>query len=243
MAKFLTTSKITAELEEIIKNANERLILISPYLKTNERIREHIEERIGKIIVTIIYGKTELQPEENKWLRTLDTAVVRYRKNLHAKCYLNEKTAMITSMNLHDFSQSHNDEMGVLITKEDDPELYADVRKEVDKLLNRSERVKISIEKIPENGASRKKGKKEGNKKSEMGHCIRCGKEIELDPLTPYCKSCYASWAKYKNPDYEEKYCHICGMPYKSTMNKPVCKTCWTKYKDKLNFPSAKKKK
>ncbi len=34
-------------------------------------------------------------------------------QNLHAKCYLNEKAAIITSMNLYDFSQVNNNEMGV----------------------------------------------------------------------------------------------------------------------------------
>ena len=38
------------------------------------------------------------------------------RKNLHAKCYLNEKEALLTSMNLYEYSQEHNDEMGILVS-------------------------------------------------------------------------------------------------------------------------------
>lgn len=40
MAKFLTTSTTNFFLEELIKNAKERLILISPYLRLNDRIKE-----------------------------------------------------------------------------------------------------------------------------------------------------------------------------------------------------------
>lgn len=40
MPKFLNTSATNYYLEELIKNAKERLILISPFLKINDRIRE-----------------------------------------------------------------------------------------------------------------------------------------------------------------------------------------------------------
>lgn len=44
-------------------------------------------------------------------------------KNLHAKCYLNENEAIITSMNLYEFSQMNNNEMGIHLTKSGNPEL------------------------------------------------------------------------------------------------------------------------
>ena len=45
MAKFLNTSGTTYYLEELIKNAQERLYLISPYLKLNDRVRELLEDK------------------------------------------------------------------------------------------------------------------------------------------------------------------------------------------------------
>ena len=45
MAKFLNTSGITYYLEELIKNAQERLYLISPYLKLNDRVKELLEDK------------------------------------------------------------------------------------------------------------------------------------------------------------------------------------------------------
>lgn len=44
MAKFLNTSGTTYYLEELIKNAQERLYLISPYLKLNDRVKELLLE-------------------------------------------------------------------------------------------------------------------------------------------------------------------------------------------------------
>ena len=40
MAKFLKTSATNYFLEEMIKDASDRLILISPFLKLNDRFKE-----------------------------------------------------------------------------------------------------------------------------------------------------------------------------------------------------------
>jgi hypothetical protein len=45
MPKFLTTSGITFHLEGLIKAAKEKLILISPFLKVNERLRQLLEDK------------------------------------------------------------------------------------------------------------------------------------------------------------------------------------------------------
>jgi hypothetical protein len=45
MATFLGTTGVSFHLEQIIKGAAEKLILISPYWKANGRIREFIDDR------------------------------------------------------------------------------------------------------------------------------------------------------------------------------------------------------
>ncbi|NOZ96422.1 MAG: DNA repair protein, partial [Gammaproteobacteria bacterium] len=73
MAKFLNTSATNYYLEELIKSARERVILISPFLKLNDRVKELLEDKNRlKIDIRIIYGKSELQPEEISWLREQD---------------------------------------------------------------------------------------------------------------------------------------------------------------------------
>ena len=72
MAEFLTTTGVSYRLEEIIKSATERLVLISPFLRVNERIKELLEDKDRlKIDVRVIYGKNELQPDENNWLESM----------------------------------------------------------------------------------------------------------------------------------------------------------------------------
>lgn len=149
MAKFLNTSAINYFLEELIKNAKDRLILISPFLKLNDRIKELLTDKNRlKIDVRIVYGKTELLPEEVNWLKELTYVRTSFCKNLHAKCYLNEAICIISSLNLYEFSQINNNEMGILISRTDDAELYKDAYEEASRIIRISEEVRISLERI-----------------------------------------------------------------------------------------------
>ena len=147
MAKFLNTSAINYFLEELIKNAKDRLILISPFLKLNDRIKELLEDKNRlKIDVRIVYGKSELQPNEINWLKGLAYVRTSYCKNLHAKCYLNEEICIISSLNLYEFSQVNNNEMGVLVSRMDDASVYKDAYEEAQRIIRISDEVRISLE-------------------------------------------------------------------------------------------------
>lgn len=149
MAKFLTTTGTNYQLEELIKGASERLILISPFLKLNDRMKELLEDKNRlKIDVRIVYGKSELQPQEIEWLRGLTYIRTSFCKNLHAKCYMSEELCIITSLNLYEFSQVNNNEMGVLIHRSEDSQLYKDAYEEAQRIIRISDEVRISLERV-----------------------------------------------------------------------------------------------
>lgn len=149
MAKFLNTTGVSYHLEELIKNTNDRLYLISPYLQFHKRIKDHLENlNIQKRDIRIIYRENKLQVEENNWLESQVGIRTSICGTLHAKCYLNENEAIVTSMNLYSFSQQNNDEMGIYLTKKEDPDLYADILKEAQRLLTISEEIRVSVKKV-----------------------------------------------------------------------------------------------
>lgn len=149
MAKFLNTSATNYFLEELIKDAKDRLILISPFLKLNDRMKELLEDKNRlKIDVRIVYGKSELQPEEINWLKELDYIRTSFCKNLHAKCYMNEEKCIITSLNLYEFSQINNNEMGILVLRDEDAEVYKDAYEEAQRIIRISEEVRIRLERV-----------------------------------------------------------------------------------------------
>ncbi|MBT7237581.1 hypothetical protein HN865_01860, partial [Candidatus Woesearchaeota archaeon] len=143
-------------------------------------------------------------------------------EKLHAKCYLNEERALITSMNFYEFSQVNNDEMGIVVIKDKDPQLYEDINKEIQRLIRNNDEIKVTVEKVIPN---------KNNNSSTKGHCIRCKTEIKLNPKVPLCNKCYKSWSKYSDKTYKEKCCHICNKEFNSSMEKPVCLNCYNKNK------------
>jgi len=143
MAKFLTTSAITYFLEQLISDAEKELYIISPYLRLNQRIRELLQDATSLEKVEIIYGKKDLARTEQSWLDSQPHLICRFCKNLHAKCYLSESEGIITSMNLYEFSQVNNNEMGLLFTRDSDSDAYYDALKEA-KRLSRLSRVEPS---------------------------------------------------------------------------------------------------
>ncbi|MDO4641480.1 MAG: phospholipase D family protein [Neisseria sp.] len=171
MAKFLNTSGTTYYLEELIKNARERLYLISPYLKLNDRIKELLEDKNRmKIDVRLVYGKSELRPAEADWLKKLNYLRTSYCPNLHAKCYINEEACIITSLNLYEFSQINNNEMGVLISREEDTGVYQDAYAEAQRIIRISDEVKISLDVV--------------DKDRPLGEPAQTGEEKAYDMLT-----------------------------------------------------------
>lgn len=148
-------------------------------------------------------------------------------ENLHAKCYLNESEAILTSMNLYEYSQVNNQEMGVHVTKTEDPELYADILNETRRLIRISDEIRVTVEKV----VVAEPAKGSPATRAEHGFCIRCGKDIALNPAAPYCPDCYKIWRKYENGTYQEEHCHICGKAHSATMTKPVCFECYKKHK------------
>jgi phosphatidylserine/phosphatidylglycerophosphate/cardiolipin synthase-like enzyme len=149
MAKFLTTNGINYLIEEIIKGAKERIVLVSPYLKLNDRIRELLGDGYRPDVdIRIVYGKKELEMSERQWLRTVPHIRVSFCQNLHAKCYLNESMAVITSLNLHLFSQQNNNEMGVMVKRSADHQMVSDIAAEVERLLRITEQTHVDRENL-----------------------------------------------------------------------------------------------
>ena len=147
MAKFLNSSATTYHLEELIRNARTRLVLVTPRLKFSGRAKELVAEK-SSVEVRIIYGRCDLQPDDIGWLRQLAFVRTHFCRSLTAKCYLNEEQCIVTSLDLFDFGQITNDEMGVLISRSTDPELYDEAAEEAQRILRASDEVRISVDKV-----------------------------------------------------------------------------------------------
>ncbi len=219
MAEFLTTRGVSLQIENIIKNAKGRLVLISPFIRFPETLIQNLKDADKrKVKITLVYGKRELRADERKPLTELANISLNFLENLHAKCIFNEECMVITSMNLYDSSEITNREMGILITKKDDGKAFREAIQEVNVIVTNSAR-----RDIPRAG----KDDVYRVKASAKGYCIRCGTPIPYDLDRPLCDEHYEVWAQYRDLDFLEHYCHTCGRPEPTSKARPECDACY----------------
>lgn len=215
MAEFLTRKATASAIEKIIKNAARELYLVSPYLQISDDYTNRLKNAASRgVTITIVCRKKTLSDAKKNQLSRIANTRVYDCENLHAKCYFNERSMVITFMNLYEYSENKNKEIGILIEASgtaDDQKLYAEARQEI--IFFMEHKIK------PMTPARRDHPVKNGK-------CIRCATPRSVNPDYPYCGNCYAIWKKYKNANYPENYCNRCGRNYKTSLNKPFCIHC-----------------
>jgi hypothetical protein len=229
MAEFLTTNGTSYQIENIIIEAKAKLVLVSPYLQLSKTFYERLKDASNKrVTIKIVYGKDDLKPNERNSLAELKGVELYFFENLHAKCYFNETKMVITSMNMYEFSEKNNREMGVLLEKSKDLDIY-------EKAVAETQSIIQSAEPIALNKANRplyKEKKQIGvniNKSEKIvrGYCIRCQKRIDFDPSRPLCGDCFSTWVQFENSNFHENVCHHCGEYDETSMRKPLCNDCF----------------
>lgn len=143
MPKFITTTEIAYGIEKIVKEANDYIFIVTPFLKIPIRLKAVIEEKLSETdnhFQLIVVGKereikNNSQGELN-WLHSQKKIRFFNCNNLHAKCYLNEQEAIVTSMNLWEYSFVNNIEFGFSFHSND--EHYSQLLKEVFKISSKN---------------------------------------------------------------------------------------------------------
>lgn len=122
MAKFLKGNALNAAIEEIFDGCEKQLIIVSPFIKLHSRFINSLKAKKGldKLEIKILFGKNEkdisksFNQEDFDFLKEFPNIEIRYNEHLHAKYYSNENRAVLSSMNLYEYSQNNNIEFGIL---------------------------------------------------------------------------------------------------------------------------------
>lgn len=270
----ISGTEISGEVLKLIEGAREFLVLVTPYFDPWDRLATEIKRaksKPGVKVRLLLRGGEDREKQEPKARELAAYGVeVAFLKRLHAKVYISDSQAIVTSMNLIKSSALDSWEIALRADSVKDATTYRDIALSATNLLQRAHDEE-AIAAQPHRAAAvasmaavlgkTTPGTREQtaptrpsttpdrstpaplkpsparapvlaappvkSKRTAKGHCIRCNAEVSLNPDLPYCDSCYKSWVKYQNPDYEEKHCHSCGKAKATTMAKPLCKPCW----------------
>lgn len=260
MAKFIRGNELNTEVEKILETAEEQIILISPYIKLHDRYASVLKTKKTnpKLEITVVFGKNEedisrsMKQDDFEFFKEFPNIEIRYEKQLHAKYYSNEASAILTSMNLYSYSQDNNIEAGVLtksgLLGRNSPKFISDlttsdnVDSESSAYFSRViEQSELLFKKVPE---------------YEKGDFIGLTKKyktsnIETDKLSDFfanrnsyeTKSNKSSYEKpkYEAPKYDSPkpktdktgYCIRTGKPIPFNTEKPMCDEAfqsWSKF-------------
>ena len=156
MAKFLNTQGISEWIPKIIDATDRELVIITPYMQLSDKIYECLFNANARgVETTLVYRENKLNEKERQKLMALDNLNLMHHYNLHAKCFYNEHYLLIGSMNLYEYSEKNNREMGVLFRgsanndmRGDDPEVFEDALKEIVEIQNGAFFEKMSRETV-----------------------------------------------------------------------------------------------
>jgi len=127
MPYFVSDSEISSSINDVIKEAKDFVWLISPYIKLHHTLKSALNDLKEKpnIKLVVVFGKNEedftksFSSDEIEYFMSLPNIQIYYEPRLHAKYYANERSGLLTSMNLYAFSQNENKEVGVSLDNSD----------------------------------------------------------------------------------------------------------------------------
>lgn len=120
MSLFLNTPKLNFWIPKLIKESQKELIIIVPYIQLSTEIFKSLKMAdINGVETTLVYRENKLSEKEKQNLLSYKNLNLLHHPNVHSKCYYNGELLIISSMNLYEYSELNNREMGILLHRED----------------------------------------------------------------------------------------------------------------------------
>ena len=216
---LITDEQIEPKLLALIREAQDWVWLVSPYLDLWGHLKDTIRQAVSRgvrIIVIVRDDAKVLSSEDVQWL-TQNSVTVAVSENLHAKIYMSEQLAVVGSMNLTEYSTLNSHEVAFVVQDQL-------VARQIQKYVTDSLLVSVKLIDASETTGS-------SHARVGFGYCIRCGQRIALEPNRPLCAEDYETWAAYRNDSYPENFCYRCGRPIACTYAKPLCQRCCQEHK------------
>jgi len=224
--EVLTTPEISSKIINIIDDSNNYCLIITPYLKSWLHLQNCLKTASdNKKRIIFFFRDNQSENIEIKEFYNKYKFDIVFITDLHAKIYLNEKEALITSMNLYDASQLKNYEIGVLLRNKKiiDNHVKTYIINQIyntgknDQLTLKSEGISY---KLLENNLFFEKN---------IDYCVYCGepkKQIfsKKGIKFLYCDKCHKIINIFNKSNLH--FCNICGN--KSNENS-LCTECYRK--------------
>jgi phosphatidylserine/phosphatidylglycerophosphate/cardiolipin synthase-like enzyme len=231
----LSSTDISREVLALIEGAKQVLILVSPYFDPWERLTSEIKRaanRPGVKVVLLLRGGDDRAKQEEKARDLLASGVkIGFLSRLHAKVYISESQAIVTSMNLLKSSALDSWELAIRASAVQDAGLFKEIVHHTKGLLDRA--------KDEQEIAAKAKLTTQAGTLAEMVESVRPAELVTKTPpkfkATPNTKPPSSKAAAYGRERVRAGHCIRCGEDTPYNTDRPLCADCykaWARYEN-----------
>lgn len=116
----INPNEIGSKISTLIREANTKFIAVSPYIDISDwkKMIVNITQAIERGVTFEVFFR-EIKDKDYNLLSELGVKLYKI-KGLHTKLYFNEKDAVVTSMNLYEYSDLHSIDMALYFSQPED---------------------------------------------------------------------------------------------------------------------------
>lgn len=180
--------EVPSQVLSIIRDAQKYVVVVSPWVKLwgHAETAFRLAFKNGVKVTVVVRSDPDILGNKNlSWLMNSGARVMSV-DNLHAKIYFNESDVIVSSMNLLESSAQNSLEIAWLVRN-------AEASKRVrDYVANTIAPLAKSLQEA-KNVKSWERWLAQTSKTAlarALGKCIRCGRDLILNPSRPLCEEC-----------------------------------------------------
>lgn len=233
---------IRTAIEQMVDRAEAIVVLITPYFKPWEGLVKALARaRLRGVQVRLLIREDDDDSAIRAGPLGKAGVIVQKLERLHAKIYITEKQAMVTSANLYAPMERESWDVALCFDKNLDPINYEEIEKLV--LATYTEVHRIERERMRPDDVEMKililsmQGKHEEIRAmaeqgihaamAHHGFCVRCRSSCRHDIEDPLCENCHATMLATGEEIARTRACHACGKRHEGPIAKPYCWPCY----------------
>jgi hypothetical protein len=239
MAEFLAGAAAAGRLEQLVADARERLVLVSPDVPLARALRERLHQAVRRgVALTVVHGRPTLAAAQRRELARVGALSLRRLESLRVRCYASERGLLLTSLGLHAPvaapAAAEGHDLGVWLDAREPA--FHDGWREVEAIVaaarpdegGAATGATVGVAAPAPRWITQAHPARATPPGARRGHCIRCRRAVPLDRGRPLCLNCHRVWAQFGDPEYAERWCHDCGRDDEATcMARPFCVGCF----------------
>lgn len=139
--------------QQLIASARQRLVFLQPFMKLDSELCDQLDAPDkSRCDILFVYSHSRLTPTEVRWLAARPDLRLRWCPAMHMRCCLSELSVLLTSRGAYRQQSEDRYDMGVLIHRDQDPQLYKQVYDDVYRMVGDSRETQPKAHTPPKRG-------------------------------------------------------------------------------------------